>query len=395
MRVIMVAYAFYESDSRIMMYSNALVKRGDQVDVISLRKKGGSKREVIEGVTVYRIQERSRNEKSRFSYLYRLIKFLILSGIFFSIKNFQNKYDIIHVHSVPDFEVFAIFFAKLTGGKIILDIHDIVPEFYASKFKTNTESLLFRSLVWVEKASVAFSDHVIIANDLWKQKLVCRSVKEEKCTAILNYPDNSIFYARPRKREDNRFIIVYPGSLNWHQGVDIVIKAINLIKEQIPEVELHIYGEGGEQKKLIDLVNKLELKGRVIFNKTIPRKEIVNVMANADLGVVPKRASLFGNEAFSTKILEFMALGVPVVVSSTKIDRYYFSDTLVNFFESDNERDLAKCLLLLIRNPKRREFLVINGFNYIKKNNWDIKKEMYLNLVDSLKNGNRGFKMRG
>jgi glycosyltransferase involved in cell wall biosynthesis len=377
------------------MYSNALVKRGDQVDVISLRKKGESKREVIEGVPVYRIQERSRNEKSRFSYLYRLIKFLILSGIFFSVKNFQNKYDIIHVHSVPDFEVFAIFFAKLTRGKIILDIHDIVPEFYASKFKTNTESLLFRSLVWVEKASIAFSDHVIIANDLWKQKLVCRSVKEEKCTAILNYPDNSIFYARPRKREDNRFIIVYPGSLNWHQGVDIAIKAINLIKEQIPEVELHVYGEGGEEKRLIDLVNKLELKGRVIFNKAIPRKEIVNVMANADLGVVPKRASLFGNEAFSTKILEFMALGVPVVVSSTKIDRYYFSDTLVNFFESDNERDLAKCLLLLIRNPERREFLVMNGFNYIKKNNWDIKKEIYLNLVDSLKNGNMGFKMRG
>lgn len=385
----MLAYAFYESDSRIMMYSKALTERADKVDVISLRKKGQSRREVIEGVTVYRIQGRSRNEKSRLSYLYRLIKFFILSGIFLTIKHLQNQYDIIHVHSVPDFEVFAAFFAKLTGGKIILDIHDIVPEFYASKFKTSTESPLFRSLVWVERAAGALSDHVIIANHLWKRKLVRRSVREEKCTAILNYPDKSVFYPRPRKRENNRFVIVYPGSLNWHQGIDIAIKAVNLIKDQVPEVEFHIYGEGGEEKKLIDLVNKLDLKDRVVFNKAIPRREIVNVMASADLGVVPKRASLFGNEAFSTKILEFMALGVPVIVSNTKIDRYYFNDALVNFFESGDERDLAKSLLSLIRDSERRKFLVMNGLDYIEKNNWNVKKEVYLDLVDSLKKGNK------
>jgi glycosyltransferase involved in cell wall biosynthesis len=68
-------------------------------------------------------------------------------------------------------------------------------------------------------------------------------------------------------------------------------------------------------------------------------------MAAADVGVVPKRAAGFGNEAFSTKILEFMACGVPVIVSRTQVDSYYFDDQLVRFFESENADDLAKAFV--------------------------------------------------
>jgi len=80
------------------------------------------------------------------------------------------------------------------------------------------------------------------------------------------------------------------------------------------------------------LIEKLFLQGKVIMHGPIPLSEIPSVIENADLGVVPKRKDCFANEAFSTKILEFMAMGIPVIVSDTKIDKYYFDDSVLRFF---------------------------------------------------------------
>lgn len=117
-------------------------------------------------------------------------------------------------------------------------------------------------------------------------------------------------------------------------------------------------------------------------------------MATVDLGVVPKRKDSFGNEAFSTKIMEFMAMGVPVVVSNTRIDKYYFTDDLVQFFESDNAEDLAAKIQDLMHNEQRRNELRENAQLYVDQNNWDVKKQEYLDLVDQLVSGSAQAKSR-
>jgi len=240
----MVAYSFYEADNRVRRYAETLARRGDRVDVVSLRQNGQPPRGIINGVHVFRIQRRVVNERSKFSYLGRLLLFFIRSMAFLSVQQMKERYDLVHVHSVPDFEVFAAIVPKLTGSKIILDIHDLVPEFYLSKFSGTERSLTFRLLTTVERVSARFSDHVIAANHIWEKRLQNRSVKESKCTTILNFPDTEIFQARGRTRTDNRFVILYPGTLNYHQGIDIAIRALALIKDQVPEAEFHIYGSG-------------------------------------------------------------------------------------------------------------------------------------------------------
>jgi glycosyltransferase involved in cell wall biosynthesis len=272
---------------------------------------------------------------------------------------------------------------KLRGSKIILDIHDIVPEYYVEKFKVSKESYIYKALVWIEKISIGFSDHVIISNHLWEDKLISRSVDKQKCTTIMNYPDTNIFYKRPNKRDTNKFIIIYPGSLSWHQGLDIAIKAFAIIKDQTPEVEFHIYGEGNTRDSLIDLVSQLGLDGRVLFKESLPIDKIADVMSKSDIGVVPKRANGFGNDAFSTKILEFMSVGVPIIISRTRIDQFYFDESLVTFFESDNEKDLADKMLLLIKDKNLRETQIANSLKYIEENNWSVKKSLYINIVNS------------
>jgi glycosyltransferase involved in cell wall biosynthesis len=107
-------------------------------------------------------------------------------------------------------------------------------------------------------------------------------------------------------------------------------------------------------------------------------------METADLGVVPKRNDSFGNEAFSTKTLEFMAMGVPVVVSETMVDRYYFDDSVVKFFRSGDEDDLAHCMLEMIDNSEARQRLVENANRFVKSVDWTAKQHEYLELVDQL-----------
>ena len=178
--------------------------------------------------------------------------------------------------------------------------------------------------------------------------------------------------------------MVYPGSLNWHQGLDVAIKAFAKIAGKFPEAEFHIYGEGGEKKALLDLIRELNLSDRILFLGTMPMHEIAHVMAEADLGVVPKRAVSFGNEAFSTKIPEFMAVGVPVIASSTMIDRYYFNDSQILFFRSEDVDDLASKMETLINDPRLRSRLVESGDAYVRDNNWDVKRDEYFDLIRSL-----------
>jgi len=386
-RVCMLAYSFYENDGRVKRYAETLASRGNQVDIISLKKKGQPTFECLKGVNVYRIQERSLEEKGKLIYFERLIRFLIHSTYFLSILHLKYRYNLVHVHSIPDFEIFAAFWPKLSGAKLIIDIHDIVPELYMSKFNSNANGFLFKALIAIEKLSTAFADHVIVSNHIWEGRLHSRSVRGNKCTTILNYPDPSIFYPRIRKKTDRKFIMMYPGTLNLHQGVDLAINAIEKIAEQMPEAEFHIYGRGSELEKLKQMVTSKRIEHWIRFKSHLPIEKIAELMANADLGIIPKRNNLFGGEAFSTKSLEFMALGVPVIMSETKIDRYYFNDSVVKFFEPDNVDSLAAAILEMIKNEQKRKKLSENALKFLENFSWEKKKIEYIDLVDHLIHG--------
>jgi glycosyltransferase involved in cell wall biosynthesis len=384
LRVAMLTYSFYESDNRVRRYAETLVKQGHSVDVISLRREKQEKYNELKGVRIYRVQERTRDEKGKFKYLSKILKFFIKSTIFLTRNHVRNRYDLIHIHSVPDFEVFAALAPKITGAKIILDIHDIVPELYASKFSAGKQSIMFKILLVVEKAAIAFSNHVIISNDLWRNTLISRSVGNEKCTSILNYPDDELFRHMERGKANEKTVLLYPGTFNHHQGLDIAIKAFAKIKAMVPEAEFHIYGDGLTQAELMRLIADLSLNDCIFMNGPVALDEIPEIMANADIGVIPKRNDDFGGEAFSTKTLEFMSMGVPIIVARTKIDQYYFNDSIVKFFEPGNEDDLARAMLEMIQNKKMRKAFSRNASKFMEDFSWKNRKQKYLDLVDCL-----------
>ncbi len=330
------------------------------------------------------MQRRTINERFKIEYLLKLVTFLIRSFFRLTYLHIRHRYDLIHVHSIPDFEVFAALGAKLLGAKVVLDIHDIVPELFISKFNSSTASPLFKMLLLVERLSMAFADHVIVANHIWHQRLIARSVSARKCTVVMNYPDPSIFRVRKQGGRGEKFIMIYPGTLSIHQGLETAIRAVDLIRERVVDLEFHIYGKGTDQQYFEDLVKTLGLQDRIFFRNIVPIEKLPQIIAGADLGVEPKLKRSFGNEAFSTKILEFMYVGIPVIASDTLVHTHYFDESLVKFFRSEDEEDLAECIVQLRKDKRLRDTLVANSFRYMEQNNWEVRKYTYLNIVDSL-----------
>ena len=384
LRICHVAYTFYEGDNRVMRYAREMASQGHDVDVIGLRQAGQPMTGTLDGVRVMRIQQRSVTEKGAAVYLAKLLWFLAKATAVLSGLHLKRCYDVVHVHNVPDFLIFAAIVPKLGGARLILDIHDILPELYAGKFGGDHHSPAFRSLLLVERASCAFANHVIVANDLWHDTLVRRSAR--RCTTILNYPDLSVFkpLSAVQKKTEGPFVFLYPGSLNHHQGVDIAVKAFSLVKDEMRDAELHVYGEGPAKPLLIRLVDDLKVAGRVRIMDRVPIAEMAKIIAAADVGVVPKRADGFGNEAFSTKILEFMATNVPVIVSKTCVDAHHFNSMLVRFFAPGDERDLATAMLDVFSNRGNARTRAEAARQFAIRNSWQARGGEYRELITAL-----------
>ena len=384
LRVCHLAYTFYETDNRVRRYAEALAERGHSVDVIALRREAQSTRAHHNGVRVHRLQRRQRTEGAATTYLAKILLFFVRAMVLISARHIRRPYDVLHIHNMPDFLVFASWLPKLTGARIILDIHDILPEFYVDKFHAPADSRTFRTLRWLERRSARFADHVIVAGDVWRERLIRRAaLTREKCTTLLNYPDRRLF--RPAGectgRSDGKFILLYPGTLNHHQGVDIAVRAFGQVKHQMPNAELHIYGEGPARDGIAHLIESLQLTDRVKLQPPVSIEAIARLMSDADVGVIPKRAEGFGNEAFSTKSLEFMACGVPIIMSRTQVDSGYFNDSLVRFFEPGSIDDLAAAILRDYECPNERAERARRAACFVAQTDWASKLPLYLDIV--------------
>jgi len=385
-RVCMITHSFYESDNRVTRYAEALAAQGDTVDVLALRRSPQiPATEESRGVRVVRLQNRfGKTERSQLAYVWPLLRFFLRSSWWVTRHHARHPYDVLHIHNMPDFLVFAAWYPRLTGARIILDIHDVVPEFYATKFSAGKPGMSGAFLRLIERRSARFADHVIISNHLWFEKFATRTGTAGRCSVFINNVDTGVFRPRRRTRDDGKLIVLFPGGLQWHQGLDLALRAFPSVVAAVPNAEFHIYGDGHMKSSLVALAAELGCNGHVKFFEPVRVTAIAPIMGNADLGIVPKRADSFGNEAYSTKIMEFMALGVPVVVSRTKIDQFYFDDSVVRFFESGNVAALAAAIVDVLRDAQLRERLVANAGIYAERHSWRRRQGDYLNLVNEL-----------
>lgn len=382
----MIYYTFYNINPTFRREADSLIDRGDQVDVICLRNIDEKKFESVKSANVHRIMLRSFNETKPMHYFGKLVKFFILSTFLVTKLHRQKRYDVIHITSPPDFMVFTSIIPKCFGAKVILDIHDIVPEFYQRKFFVSNYHPIVIILKWIEKISTRFADHIFTVTDIWKKKLSRRSIPEAKCSVLLNAPDSKIFFRRNSLTSSNckTFRLVYHGSLREHFGVETAVRAMEKISEDIPTARMDIYGFGNQKDYLCRIANHMNLEKCISFNNSIPSDAIPDLIEQCDVGIVPTYDGVFACEALSVKSLEYMAMQVPIVISRTIVTKYYYDDSMVMFFKPGNQKDLARAVIELYRNPEKRKELIRNASLFIQKHSWEYYKKVYYRVIDNL-----------
>ncbi|NQT25574.1 glycosyltransferase family 4 protein [candidate division KSB1 bacterium] len=386
LKICMVGYTKYLHDGRLHRYSQSLIQSGHLVDVIGLGFKHDTRTAVIDGVRVFRIQNRDFSETGPLSYFKNLFTYFLKSIYFVTKMQLKMRYDVIHFHNIPDFGVFCTIPAKWMGAKIILDIHDLVPEFYMRKFNVLENHFIIRLLRVIEKISCTYTDRVITVTDLWKETLSKRSLNSDKCDVIMNVPIPDVFKPVPYvpHKKNDPFHLSYHGNLAEQTGVDLLLDAIALIQDIIPNITLQIIGEGRERIHLQEKMHDLRIDDVVTFKPVIPVTELPNQMSEIHVGVDPKRDGVYAGETLSVKSMEYLGMQIPLIVSKTKASEYYFDKDSVYFVEPENPNDLAHAIMDLYSHEKRRKQYYQNAERFNNRYNWQMMKERYLQMLNDL-----------
>lgn len=389
-RVCMVVHAYYPmGETRVEREALALADQGYEVDILCLQHRGAPSEEVENGVRIYRLPAKRyrRSGASRQFAEYMVFFFLVLFKL--GTLYLRRKYCIVQVHNLPDFLVFAAVLPKLGGARLILDLHDLMPEFYSARFQAETSSWALSLVRWQERLSCRFADQVITVTEAWRQALLRRGVAPEKVTVVMNVADSRSFsretVVKLPKREDSRLSLIYHGVWTYRYGLDVAVRAVSIVRDQIPGIHLTLHGGGDQRGALVHLVKELGLEQQVAFSmRFMPSNELPRFIRTADIGVVPYRRDPFTNGILPTKLMEYVALGLPVIASRTSAIMAYFDETMVEYCEPGDPEDLARCILEMHANRDRWVELVANSDRFNEEYSWPSVSAKYVALVERL-----------
>ena len=385
-KICMIAYSNFSTDPRIRRESEALAEHGNEVNFLVLAEENDSRTYKMNDVSIIELKMRKHQGKKSSSYFLPYLKFLGLAFWHCSKLFLKRKVDVVHVHNMPNFLVLAGILPRLFGKKVILDIHDSVPETYSGKFGKMSKAL-YRLLCLEESLCCGFANKLICVNDIQKEKLLTRGIPPAKISVLFNVPDHKIFKYENKKRDNHKrtFDIVFHGTIDKILGIDLAIEAVSRLVRDIPGIRLHIVGRGRNLEEFEKLAEKLSVKDRIHFsNKSYPVESLPDLLQNMDLGIIPNKRNIATELMLPVKMLEYVAIGIPVVSARLKTIEHYFSDKMVTYFEPENVESMANAILELYRNENKRQNQVINARKFIEKYGWEKHQMELINLYQDL-----------
>jgi glycosyltransferase involved in cell wall biosynthesis len=384
----MVVHAYYPlAETRVQREAETLVRAGYDVDVLCLRDEGEPRRERTGGVEVHRLRVRvdKRGLGAQFlSYL----RFFGLATCRVTRLHLRRPYRAVQVHNLPDFLVFCALVPKLRGVPVILDLHDLMPEFFAGRFG-GSRPTVERLVRWQERLACRFADHVITVSEHWRQALVARGVPPARCSVVMNLADEHIFHppARPVPPDGRiaAFHLLYHGTVTHRYGLDLAVRAVARLRDEIPGLRLTILGQGDQMADLAGLVRELGLEGHVDLNeRLLPAEELPDLIAGADVGVVPYRDDVFTDGLVPTKLMEYAAMALPCAAARTTAIEATFGDSVAAYFTPGDDEALARTIRELWRDPGARARLAAGCRSFNRRHNWAREGGAYAALVADL-----------
>lgn len=381
----MVVFAWYPlAEPRVQREAEALVDAGYAVDVICLRDRDERPRERYRGVEIHRLPL-GRDKRSLGHQFVAYGRFFVLAAARLTALQLRHRYHTVQVHNLPDFMVFCALVPKLQGVPVILDLHDLMPEFFAGRFGADRHRWLRMLIRWQERLACGFADHVVTVSEHWRRALIERGVPADRCSVVMNVADERIFTRRHRPPRVGSFKLIYHGTVTRRYGLDLAIRAVDEVRHEIPGIRLTILGKGDDMPALMDLVRRLNLQDRVdLRDGFLLAEDLPDLIADADIGLAPYRDDVFTDGLLPTKLMEYAVLGLPSVAARTTAIEAYFRDSMVEFFTPGDHHDLARCLRELWHDRARLERLALGCHNFTARYNWADIGRGYVELVDRL-----------
>jgi glycosyltransferase involved in cell wall biosynthesis len=390
--ICVITQSVYDSDPRVRRKAEALSASGYDVDALALRAYGGKAAYDLGGVHV-RTCPLGKERGSLLRYAFEYAAFFLWACVRVTIQTWRRRYVVVDVNTLPDFLIFAGIFARWMGARLVLDMHEITPEFYMSKYGIGENSPAIRLLRYFERISFRFADRVVTVNVPILNLLCARGLDPAKTTVMVNAADEARFSgaisaAKAQHGDDtSKFVMMYHGTLTKIYGLDIAIEAFAQVHEEMVGAELWILGSGPEAGALNELVGKLGLESKVRLVGQVQSSSIPEWLTRCDIGILPIRRDVFLDFAFPNKLPEFIIMGKTVIVSRLKAIEYYFSDDALAYFEPNSILDLSVQMLRVYRDRELRNRLA----ELARKENegicWDRMKARYRDLVDGLSDG--------
>ena len=382
-RILVIRQYRFPNDIRVRREVQALLDDGHQVDVIGLGGDDQPRKDVWHGVRVRRLRLATKRSGG-LRYLFEYGVFALYAAALGTAWHLRRRYDMVQVHSLPDTHVFAALVPKLTGAKVMLDLLETMPEFFGTRF-TGAPRFVNRLVELAEQASIRFADHVITCTEQMKEAFVSRGAPPEKIDVILNSADETIYDANrypPRSREPGRFSLIMHGTVEERYGIDTAVEALALLKDEIPELELQVYGGGTYREVLARLAAERGVADRVHIQRDwVPLEDLVRAISQADAGVVAMKRDPFRDLTHCNKMYELITMRRPALMSRTRSVEAYFDEESFAWFESDDPADLARAIRRVHADPALADAMVARAGARNEDYRWHHQREHYQRVV--------------
>ena len=380
-KIAVVAYTTFSTDTRVQKEAYAALEAGYELDIYTLEDKHVTDYSSFNFIRSNIVQYKGH---SKFKYVFSYVKFFFYCLLFLTTNVFSKKYKFIHVHNMPNFLVFSAIIPKIFGAKILLDIHDLMPEIFSVKFRIPLNHWLIKMLYLEERFSANFANEIISTNSFHTKRFYENGIRNIRITEIINVADENIFYP-PTDKEytQSELLIAYPSTLAKRLGIDDLLDAIEYLTKKGLNVRLNIYGDGEYRDDITKRIHEKKLESVVSLSDSfIGLKTLSAELDNAHIGVIPLPSNVSNDIAMPVKIYEYFAKKVCVVATDLPLMKSCFNNSVV-FYKQGSSADLSATIEKLYNDREIIKKYAEKGYSKFSNQTWSYYKSKYQSLLAS------------
>lgn len=386
-RIAMVVHAVYPGDPRVRRQSDALMEAGHEVDLVCLRGPGEASEEQRGALRIVRLPV-NRAFTGFAGHMAEYLAFAGLAAIRLTREQRRRRYALVQVATVPDFLAFSAFPVRLSGVPLLLDLHEDMPEFFRDRFSHPLLRPLHPLVSGSARAAAAFATELITVHEPLRQLSIARGVPADKITAIMNSADTRLFdpSRHPRRpfMEDGQLRLVHHSNLQRIYGLTVAIEALAVIDPGELPHRLDVFGDGPWRPQVEAAIARTDTAERVHLNGRVPIDDLPGLLAGSDIGLVPSLPEPYLQYSLSTKLLEYAAMGLPVIASDLATFRAHLSGEAVRYVPGGDPPALAAAIRELAADPAAASRLGAEAHRQAAGYAWSVQAARYVGIVERL-----------